>query len=174
MRALLAAFLLLAPCAALAQANEREVKAAYLFNFLSFVEWPAQALDAGAPIVIGVAGADDVAAELEQMVSGRSVLGRPVTMRLLPEAESVAGMHIVFLGKGQAARLREVVRAAPSQPLLIVCDWDGALEGGAVVNFVRADERVRFAVALEAAAQRGLRISPRMLALAHSVRPAGP
>src|SRR2546423_6310669 len=133
-----AAALLVFSCAVLAQPEE---KAAFLFRFLSFVEWPQEALRGGAPMAIGVAGAEDVARELEKVVAGRNI-----TIQIVND--STAGLHLVFLGKGQAVRLREIVRTAPVQPLLIVCDWDGALDSGAVVNFVGGEGRVRFEVAL--------------------------
>ena len=174
MRHIAAAWLLALFCgAAFGQALEHEVKAAYLFKFLSFVEWPQAALGGpGAPLVIGVAGADDAAAALEQMSAGRSAQGRPVEVRRLREGELATGVHMLFLPRALAPRLRELGRAAPVQPLLIVCEWDGALDQGAAVNFVRADSRVRFEVALDAAERRGLRISSRMLAVASGVRGA--
>ena len=170
MRAALAVVALLVSCLALAQPREHEVKAAFLFKFPSFVEWPEAALGGG-PLVIGVAGAEDVAAELQQIVPGRSVQGKPVVVRRLREGEPLAGVHVVFLGRAESARLREIVRSAPAQPVLIVCEWEGALEQGAVLNFLRGDGRVRFEVALDNAERRGLRISPRMLAVAQSVKP---
>lgn len=170
MRAAFAFFLLALSCAALAQPSEREVKAAFLFKFPSFVEWPQEALGAG-PIVIGVAGADDVAAQLQQMAGGRTVQGRPVLVRRVGKGESLAGLHVLFFGRGQAARLAELERQAPPQPLLVVCEWEGALQQGAVVNFLRSEGRVRFEVSLEGAERRSLRISSRMLAVAQNVRP---
>lgn len=172
MRTVLVLLLTVCACAASAQPREDEVKAAFLYKFLSFVEFPRAALPHGAPVVIGVAGADEVAAELAQLVVGRSVEGRPVQVRRLREGEAAEGVHVLFLARGQAGRLRELQRNAPAQPLLLVADWEGALDAGAVVNFVRAEARVRFEVALDAAERRGLRISPRMLAVAQSVRPA--
>lgn len=169
MRVAFTAFLLLFACALLAQPKEHEVKAAFLFKFLPFVEWPQEAMGEG-PIVIGVIGAEVVAAELQQIVPERSVQGRPVTVRRLREGESVAGVHMLFLERGESARLREIVRLAPVQPLLIVCDWEGALEQGAVVNFLSGDGRVRFEVALDAAERRNIRISSRMLAVAQTVK----
>ena len=166
-RTVLAALLLALSCAALAQPKEHEVKAAFLFKFLSFVEWPQEAMRDG-PLVIGVVGAEDIAAELQQIVPGRSVQGRPVTVRRLREGETA---HMIFMGRGESARLRELVRLAPAAPVLVVCDWEGALEQGAVVNFLRGEGRVRFEVALDAAERRNLRISPRMLAVAQSVKP---
>ena len=175
MRLFAAAWLLALSCAAFAQPLEHEVKAAFLFKFLSFVEWPPAALGApGAPLVIGVAGADGAAAALQQMAAGRSAQNRPVEVRRLGEGEPATGVHMLFLGRGAAPRLRELARAAPPQPLLIVCEWDGALEQGAAINFVLAEARVRFEAAPEAAERRGLRISSRMLAVALNVRGAKP
>lgn len=159
-------------CAAAAQPQEHEVKAAFVFKFLSFVEFPRTALPESAPLAIGVVGAEDLAAELEQIVAGRSVDGRRVQVTRVREGEPWTGLHLVFFGRGEAPRLRELQRLAPEQPMLVVCEWDSALDSGAVVNFVRSEGRVRFDVALDHAERRGLRISPRMLAVARMVRPA--
>lgn len=171
LRALAAAWLLALSSAACGQALEHEVKAAFLFKFLSFVEWPRAALgEAGAPLVVGVAGAEDAAAALEEMSAGRRIEDRPVEVRRIREGESVAGLHALFIARGGTARLRELARGAPASPLLVVCEWDGALEQGAVINFVPRDGRVRFEVALDHAERRALRLSSRMLAVALNVR----
>jgi hypothetical protein len=176
MRHFAAAWLLALSCAAGAQQPlEHEVKAAFLFKFPSFVEWPRAALgEAPAPLVIGVAGADDAAAALEQMSAGRGAQGRPLQVKRLQEGESIAGVHMLFLGRGMAPRLRDISRSTAGQPMLVVCEWDGALEQGAAINFLRTDGRVRFEVALDAVERRGLRISSRMLAVAANVRGAKP
>lgn len=170
MRTALACIVFAFACAAAAQPQEHEVKAAFLFRFLSFVEFPRAAAPAGAPLVIGVAGAQDVAAALEEIVVGRSIEGRPVQVRRMHEGEAWSGLHVAFFGRGEAARLRELERGAPAEPILVVGEWEGALEAGAVVNLLRAEGRVRFDVALDHAERRGLRISPRMLAVARTVR----
>jgi len=175
MRYFAAAWLLALSCAATAQPLEHEVKAAFLHKFLSFVEWPPAALEpAGAPLVIGVAGAEDTAAALEQMAAARGAQGRAVVVRRLRPGQPVEGLHVLFVPRGSAAQLRELSRAAPGQPLLVVCEWEGALEQGAVINFSVAEGRVRFEVALDAAERRSLRISSRMLAVALNVRGAKP
>ena len=172
MRIALACLALALSCAASAQPREHEVKAAFLFKFLSFVEFPQAVLPQNAPLTIGVVGAEELAAELEEIVAGRSVDGRRVQVSRVREGEPWTGLHLVFFGRGEAPRLRELQRLAPQQPMLVVCEWDGALDSGAVVNFVRSEGRVRFDVALEHAERRGVRISPRMLAVARAVRPA--
>jgi YfiR/HmsC-like len=156
-------------CAAAAQPQEHEVKAAFLFKFLSFVEWPAPSFArAGAPLVIGVLGADEVHFALQEIVPGRSAQGRPLEVRQLREGERPAGVHLLFVGRAAAAALPRL----PAQPgLLVVSEVDGALEQGAMINFLRVDGRVRFEVAPDAAERRGLRISSRMLAVAQHVKP---
>lgn len=169
MRALLAALALLTPLAAGAQPLEHDVKAAFLYRFLSFIDWPAQAFArADTPIVIGVLGADDVHASLQQAVQGRLAQGRAVQVRRLKEGERPSGMHVLFVGRAAMAQLPKVL-GPPG--LLIVTEVDGALEQGSMINFVRSEGRVRFEVAPEAAERRGLRISSRMLAVALHVKP---
>lgn len=155
--------------AAAAQPQEHEVKAAFLFKFLSFIEWPAQSFArASAPLVIGVLGADDVHFALQEIVPGRSAQGRPLEVRKLKEGERTAGVHLLFVGRAAAAALPNL----PAQSgLLVVSEADGALEQGAMINFLRVDGRVRFEVAPDAAERRGLRISSRMLAVAQHVKP---
>jgi hypothetical protein len=167
---LLLAFLL--PGAAGGQALEHEVKAAYLFRFLSFIEWPASAFTRpDASLAIGVLGADEVLAELRAIVPGRMVHGRAVSVQRLQSGESVAGLHVLFVGRGAGAQLAKL---GQGRPLLVVSEMESGLEQGAVVNFVRTEERVRFEVALDNAEQRNLKISSRMLAVASQVRPVKP
>lgn len=157
------------PLCAFGQALEHEVKAAYLFRFLAFVEWPQSSfLRPDSPIVIGVLGDEAVLEELRAIVPGRVVQGRPVAAVRLREDASLAGVHVLFVGREASAQL---ARLAPTRAILVVSDSERGLDQGAVVNFVRAEGRVRFEVAVDAAEQRELRISSRMLAVASSVRP---
>ncbi|MCD6042584.1 MAG: hypothetical protein K0R40_2187 [Burkholderiales bacterium] len=165
----LVVLVLLVPLCAFGQALEHEVKAAYLFRFLAFVEWPQSSfLRPDSPIVIGVLGDEAVLEELRAIVPGRVVQGRPVAAVRLREGASLAGVHVLFVGREASAQL---ARLAPTRAILVVSDAERGLDQGAVVNFVRAEGRVRFEVAVDAAEQRELRISSRMLAVASSVRP---
>lgn len=174
MRRLLLVLALLLPLAALGQALEHEVKAAYLFRFLSFVEWPRTSFARpDSPIVIGVLGAEDVLEELRLIVPGRVVQGRPVAVQRVSalegrQAEIAAGVHVLFVGRQASAQLARLV---PARGVLLVSDSTSGLDQGAVVNFVRSEGRVRFEVAVDAAARRELTISSRMLAVASHVRP---
>lgn len=150
-------------------ARESAVKAAFLYKFGSFVEWPPTAFAAAAdPLVIGVAGDDDVAEELEQLTQGRQVEGRPVRVVRVRDVDSLPRLHVLFVGAGRAGRMREMLENARG-PVLTVTDGPGAARAGAVLHFVQAEGRVRFGASLTAAQARKLKLSARLLAVAQSV-----
>lgn len=154
---------------------EDPVKAAFLYKFASFVEWPPQAFPApDTPITIGVLGAERIAAELARMVAGRAAQGRSISVRRLAADESVAGLHILFVGRAEAGRLQRLAQAARPHAVLLVTDSEGALGRGSMINFVLADRRLRFEIALDAAERSGLRLSSRLLSVALHVRREAP
>ena len=155
------------------QAEEHAVKAAFLFKFPAFVEWPNRP-GPEVPFVIAVVGAEDVAEELRTLASGRTHNGREIQVRVASDAQGGSGAHMVYVGRAAAARLPALVRALAGAPVLVVTESAGALEQGSMINFVLADGRVRFDVAMDAAEATRLRISSRLLAVARSVRGARP
>ena len=163
----------IAAATALAQreAPEASVKAAFLYKFANYIEWPANAFAApAAALVIGVAGSDEVAAELERIVPGRNVNGRPVTVKRLGEGQSPRGLHLLFVGRQHPAPAA-ALRAAREQSVLAITETERGLEMGSAINFVTAGDRVAFEVSLDAAEKSGHRISSRMLAVARRVVP---
>ncbi len=149
--------------------RESAVKAAFLYKFGSFVEWPAGTFQRpDTPFVIGVAGDEAVATDLEQLVAGRTLDGRPVvTRRVGADAASLAGVHVLFCGL-RGDRLRELLAAAAG-PVLVVTDHDAGLRLGGIINFLSEGGRVRFSVSLAAAEARALKLSARLLAVAQDV-----
>lgn len=153
-------------------AAERSVKAAYIYRFLPYVEWPADTFELpSSPIVIGVIGADDVAAELEAMLPGRRAQDRPLTVRRLAHGDSLAGIHVLYIGPAAGGRTAALTRAVGQRGVLTITDTEGGLELGGIVNFVSTDGRVRFEVAVDNADKRALKLSSRLLQVALRVRP---
>ena len=153
---------------------ERAVKAAFIYKFLSYVEWPGPAFSTPeAPIVIGVHGSPDIADELTSMAAGRMVADRPVVVRSLGERDSLAGLHVLFVGRAQTARLPGLARAAQQHPILVVSESADGLALGSMINLLVSDGRVRFEVFLDSAEKSGLRLSSRLLAVAQAVRTGG-
>ena len=173
LRAWAAALLAVGACAGAVHAqavSEPAVKAAFLYKFLGYVEWPAAALPHDGSYVIATVGADEVASELERLVNGRSINGRRIVVRRARDSEGVRGAQVVFVGRSQA-NARELLRAVWRQPVLTVTETENGLENGCVVNLVTLEDRVGFEVSLDAADRAGLAISSRMLGVARRVLP---
>jgi hypothetical protein len=173
-RRLLPLLLFMAACTC-ARAQEaplmRQVKAAYLYKFAGFVEWPdGSFVRPDSPLVIGVMGADALAEQLEQTVAGHSANGHPLQVKKLKKNEAPGSVHILFIGALDKTSLQDVIAATRNQPLLTVSDNEEAHALGSIVNFVLADDRLRFEVALKPAAAARIRISARMLAAALKVQ----
>jgi uncharacterized protein DUF4154 len=149
---------------------ELRVKAAFLYKFAGYVEWPTKAFARPeTPVTIGVIGAEPLATELAQAVTGRTVNDRPVTVKRLRAGESLAGLHVLFIGRAENARLDQLAQSAQPRSILTVTESDGALARGSVINFVLSDGRVRFEIALDSAEKSGLKLSSRLLAVAQQV-----
>ena len=154
---------------------ERSVKAAYLYKFLAFVEWPEEAFaNPDAPIMIGVVDADSVVEELELLIPGRLVDGRTIAVRRLRESDAITDVHLLFIGWNANDQLGQWVRWAQAHPALVVCESPRGFDAGCAINFVLVEGRLRFEVFPKAAERGGLRLSSRLLAVASSIRGAKP
>ena len=145
------------------------VKAAFVYKFGEYVEWPAEAFArADSPLVIGVSGADALADELERLTSGRSVGGRAIVVRKLAPGASWEGLHVAFLGGDDAKQLAGAIAAGAGRPVLTITEATEARAAG-MINFVVVEGKVRFDVALPAAEASRLKISSRLLGVARKV-----
>ena len=144
-----------------------EIKAGYLYHLVAFVTWPeTMARD---PIVIGVLGAQDVEAELQRIVAAKPHPGKAIVVRRLQPGDDFGGVHILYVGARERARLPSVVQAVRGHSTLVVSDAPDGLERGATMNFLTTD-RVQFEISLESAHRIGLRLSPRLLSVAVRVK----
>jgi len=158
------------PCRAeVGQLSENQLKAAYLFNFAKFVEWPASAFaGAGAPLVIGFIGKGPYA-EAHDALTGRIAKGRKVQVRQFSRVEEVAGCHILFIATSERGRLKEILRALPATGVLTVSDIGHFCNSGGMIALVNRGERVQFEVHIGNAERAGLKLSSQMLKLALAV-----
>ena len=156
-------------------ALERNVKAAFIYKFTNYIEWPQNSFSQpDTPLTIAVMGDDQLAAELNQLVSGRIVNGRPIAVRKIQDIEPSIAINILFVGHNESARLNEVVGALQARPILIVTESEGSLTQGSIINFLVIDGHVRFEIAQNSAEKRGLKLSSRLLAVAQNVQTETP
>jgi hypothetical protein len=152
---------------------ERKVKAAFLYKFLGYADFPANAfVGDNAPLTIGVIGADDMAAELGQAVEGRLLNRRRIVVLPLHDTELGTPVHLLFVGGRDPELVGRLLRQA-SGAMLVVTECDGGLQQGSAINFRVIGERVRFDVAPGAAERKGVRLSSRLLTVAHRVQKGG-
>ncbi|QJR10676.1 hypothetical protein DSM104443_01743 [Usitatibacter rugosus] len=147
---------------------ERRIKAAYLYKFAGYVEWPESSFEKPeSPVVIAVLDADALAADLAEVVAGRQLGTRPIEVRRVREGEPLPRAHVLFASRSAAAA---AIRGSARQPTLVVTDSKGALAQGSVINFAVTDGKVRFEVSMDSAEQRGIKLSSRLLAAATNLR----
>lgn len=151
--------------------TESEIKAAYLFNFAKYVEWPALAFTgSNSPVVIGVLGQDPIAESLRTAVTGKGVNDRPFEVRRATLDASLAACHILFLPVAERARVREVVTLLKGKPVLTVSDADAFIHQGGVIGLVKRGGNIRVQINLDAASEAGLKVSSKLLILADQVK----
>ncbi len=154
-------------CAAAPASLEYAVKAAYLYKFAPFVEWPTTAFaTADSPINICVSGKDPFGLILDQEVVGQRVSGRAVVVRHITAIAANSGCNVVYLGGSAEQSVPQSLEMLRGQPVLTVSDAAvGPAERG-IVNFVIDDNKVRFEIDERAAEQNHLSISSKLLSLA--------
>jgi hypothetical protein len=150
---------------------EAQVKAAFLYNFVQFIQWPDQAF-AGpeAPFTMCVIG-DPFDGALDKTVVGERLNGRSIAIRRLSAPENVRGCHLVYAGKTDARRSMEIVALAGGMPVLTVGDSEDFINVGGMIRFTEAGHRIRFEINPDAAERVSLRVSSRLLRLADIARP---
>jgi len=149
--------------------GEGDVKAAFVLNFLRFVEWPASAFRSlEDPIVISVLGSDPIAASLASL-DGKKVSGRRVVVRKVPVLSALERCNVLFVGASEKAALEPVLGAVQRWSVLTVADFEGFAGRGGTIGFIRQDDRVGFEINEESAKKAGVKINAKLLYLGKSV-----
>lgn len=149
------------------QASEYDLKAAFLFQFTSYITWPEGLRnDPTAPLLFGVVGAPELADNLAAMAGTQNLNGRPIEVRRMGEDDSPAGLHVLFVAGDRNRSADALLREAIDEAVLTVTEHDARRSPDSVINFQIVDGKVRFDVSLDAAQEGGLSISARLLQVA--------
>lgn len=150
--------------------DEYKLKAAYLFNFAKYVEWPSGRLPApDSPIVLGVLGADPFGDRLDRTVKGRVIGRHTVTIRRARRLEELSGCHILFICRSERAREKQIVEWLRETPVLTVSEAADFVHEGGMIWLGRSGDAVEFDVNLDAVRAAGLMMGARMLGSARNV-----
>lgn len=149
-------------------ALEYSVKATFLYKFAGYVQWPAGAFASpAAPLVVCVVGNDPFGVTLDKAVAGQRFEGHPIQVLRTEGREPEGPCHIAYLGGDSVQRVNQAAHQLRQRGALTVSDLPGS---DASINFVLAENRVRFEIDQAAAAQAGLGISSKLLNLAIAVK----
>ncbi len=150
--------------------TEYEVKAAYLYNFGRFIEWPQNsAASQESEFAICVLGHDPFGPALDATISGEKIGGKNVVARRISKAQEAAGCRVIFITPAKGGQMKGILAALGNSGVLTVSDMPMFVDDGGMVQFVMTDERVRFEINLTAARQAGLNLSSELLKVAAKV-----
>lgn len=156
-----------------AVSKEYQIKAAFLFNFAQFVEWPATAFtNAAEPFCIGILGNDPFGAALDETVQGETINNRKIIIERSQRIEDLKNCQMIFISKSEKEHLAEILSQLDSQSVLTVSEFEGFAKRGGGINFYLEKDKVRFEINSTIAQRNGLKISSQLLSLAKIVNPA--
>lgn len=177
-------FLLTVPTVLLARdgpasVREYQIKAAFLYNFINFVDWPKEkATGSDNPITIGIIGKDPFGRAFEPL-ENKQVKGQKVLIKRFQnleelkqsseQIESLRKCYLLFICYSERKKLSEIINLVKDHSVLIVGDMKDFLESGGIINFLMEDKKVRFEINNTAAKQAELKIRSKLLRLAKRV-----
>ena len=153
-------------------AREYDLKAAFLFNFTKFIEWPPTSFGtAEAPLVVGILGEDPFGESLDRLLQGKLVGRHPLVIKRFASGQMPDNCQLLFVCRSEKDHWPESLKNLRGKPMLLVSETDGFPEHGGMINFFIESDKVRFAVNPEAAKRAGLIVSTKLLNVAKVFRP---
>jgi len=154
--------------------GEYRVKAAFLYNFAKFVEWPGgRSVPDSTPFIIGVFGPSPFRGELDEILRDKMVGSRAIDVRLIHSVEEALACQILFVAGSAGEELPQLLSAVEGKGVLTVGDAEDFADRGTVISFMIQDGKIRFSINTTAAAAAGLRISSKLLNLAQIISSGG-
>lgn len=150
-------------------AREYKIKAAFLYNFVKFTEWPENRFeDSSVPLRICVLGENPFGEQIYS-IAGKNVRGRQLAISSLSKVEETDPCHLLFIGESEVERLPVILAELSERPVLTVSDMKGFATAGGMINLRTVDNKIRFTININATRTVALRLSSRVLRLADIV-----
>lgn len=154
--------------------SEHEIKAAYLYKFSEYVEWPKEVFpDDNAPFTIGILGTDPFGSVIDDAVKEKKAQGRAIVVKRATVAKELAECQTVFFGSSEDSQMKESLSAFEGRGVLTVGESDEFMQQGGMIRFVLVENNVRFEINVDSAHKAGLKISSQLLKLAKTVHSEG-
>ena len=150
------------------RASEYQLKAAFVYNFTKFIDWPGESVRS-LTFQICVLGQNPFGSELTQLTDGKVIEGHPVQVLIVTNYHLVRSCQVVFISASEDAHLKQILSGLRGRSVLTVGDSPGFVDAGGMIELLVEDERMRFEVNLHAANEARLKISAKLLSLAKAV-----
>ncbi len=152
--------------------TEYEVKAAYIYYFAKFVNWPDDAFAApNAPLTVGVLGDNEFASLLETVVKEKTVQDRSISVRLLKWPSDLRSCHILYISASELKRFKQITEQLGARPVLTITEADSASQTKGIMNLFVDSGKVQFEIDITGADKAHLQISSKLLRLARGTQP---
>ncbi len=149
--------------------EEYRLKAAFLYNFIKFVEWPSGAFaDPTSPMVVCVLAGDQFF-EAIRSLEGKTVDQRMLTIRRMARAEDAGQCHVLFIDSSERDRAGRMLESVGNRAVLTVSDMEGFVRSGGMIGLIESGNRIRFEINVAGARFAGLKISSKLLRLADTI-----
>jgi hypothetical protein len=150
--------------------KEHELKAAFVYNFTKFVEWPSSSFrDTNAPFVVAVAGHSPCTAELEKIAKERKLIGRQMIIKKVATFEAAQNAQALFISASENSRSKDWLAAVRGRSVLTIGESEPFCKQGGVINFLLEGEKIRFEININQAEAAGLKVSAQLQKLAKTV-----
>ena len=147
--------------------SEYQLKAAFIYNFAKFIDWPPEAFaNEKSPFVIGILGDDPFGNNLRDTVNGKAINTHPVTIQAFRDASDATGCHMLFISRSLKEKFPEIIKKLQGTSVLTVSETEQFIEAGGMINFVEDAKKIRFQINETAAKAAKLRMSSKLLSLA--------
>lgn len=148
--------------------DEHQLKAAFIYRFAQFTEWPSHALDRSDSVTVCVIGEDPFGEALDS-IKGYVVHQRPIKIRRLSDLQLLDQCHIAFIGPTRPEQASLAIKRSRQFNVLSVSDAKGFAADGGMIQFVTTNDRIQFEINSAAAQQAELKLSSHLLKLARTV-----
>lgn len=151
-------------------APANQVKAAFLYNFTRFVNWPASSFSSSSdPFIIGIIGNDPFGQYIEELVKGEKIGNHPIIIKRYYSLENIEDSHILFINTSDRDRIRRILSIVRNKSILTVSDTENFTDFGGAVHFYRHENKIRLKINISSAKNSRLEISSKLLSLAEIV-----
>jgi uncharacterized protein DUF4154 len=169
-------FLLIVYCACSfsaqpASTREYQIKAAFIFNFTQFVEWPPQCFPAEkSPAIIGILGTDPFGKYLEETVSGESINNHPLLIKHFNTVDEITNCHVLFIGMTDKNKIKPIIEKLKGKNVLTISEANGFPKLGGMIRIYTKSDKINIQINLEATKGEDLVVSSKLLKIAEIVK----